>query len=105
MTQLLKKAVIIGVALGLVATSNSYAAAPTAPTNVAVVSTSTANTATNAAQVQVSWTAVTGAIGYYVTATADNVSTSKAVPDGSTRDWSSGSRADRNSGSESATGD
>ena len=84
MNRLHKKAVVLGLILGLFAPSYSFAAAPSAPTNVTVLNTSAANTATNAAQVLVSWSAVTGAIGYYVTATADGVPTSRAVPDGAT---------------------
>ena len=80
MTRLNRKLVTFGLVLGFLAPSYTFAAAPSAPTNVTAVNASTANTVTNAAQVQVSWSTVTGAIGYYVTATADGVSTSKAVP-------------------------
>ncbi len=45
-------------------------AAPAAPTNVQVVDASLSGAATNAAQVQISWTAVSGALAYVVTATA-----------------------------------
>jgi titin len=80
MTRLSRKLVTFGLVLGFLSPSYAFAAPPSAPTNVTAVNASTANTATNAAQVQVSWSTVTGAIGYYVTATADGVSTSKAVP-------------------------
>jgi hypothetical protein len=70
--------------LGALAPISAFAAAPSAPTNVTAVSASSANAITNAAQVQVSWTAVTGAIGYYVTATADGKATTKAVVGGTT---------------------
>mgnify|MGYP000347757473 FL=1 len=79
MTRLNRKLLTFGLVLGFLAPSYAFAVAPSAPTNVTAVNASTANAATNAAQVLVSWSTVTGAIGYYVTATADGVSTSKAV--------------------------
>ena len=45
-------------------------AAPPMPTNVRVVDASLSGAATDAAQVQVTWTAVTGALAYVVSATA-----------------------------------
>ena len=80
MTRLTRKFLTVGLLLGLLAPSNAIAVAPSAPTNVRAVNVSTANTVTNAAQVQVFWSTVTGAIGYYVTATADGIPTTKAVP-------------------------
>ena len=50
------------------------------PTNVSVSNASLAGTANDAAQVNVSWTAVTGAVSYMVNATAGGTTVSKVVP-------------------------
>jgi hypothetical protein len=74
----LKRAFVLLFALTVVGFPQASAAAPAAPTNVTVSNASLANTATDAAQANVSWTAVTGAIAYYVNATAAGTTTTTA---------------------------
>ena len=74
MKKLIVKLFVLIFALSSIGLSTSHAAPTTAPTNVAVSNASVANTATNAAQANVSWTAVSGAISYYVSA-ADSAGT------------------------------
>jgi hypothetical protein len=83
----LKRAFVLLFALTVVGFPQASAAAPAAPTNVTVSNASLANTATDAAQANVSWTAVTGAIAYYVNATAAGTTTTKSVPDGNTTSY------------------
>jgi hypothetical protein len=84
MKKLIVKLIVLVFALSSVGLSAAHAA-PTAPTNVAVSNASLANTATSAAQANVSWTVVAGAIAYYVSA-ADSAGTitTKPVNGGST---------------------
>ena len=84
MKKLIVKLIVLVFALSSVGLSAAHAA-PTAPTNVAVSNASLANSATNAAQANVSWTAVVGASAYYVSA-ADSAGTitTKPVSGGST---------------------
>jgi cell division septation protein DedD len=84
MNKLIRKLIALVFALSSLGLSAAHAA-PTAPTNVTVSNASIANTATNAAQASVSWTAVSGAIAYFVSATdSAGVVTTKPVSGGTT---------------------
>ncbi len=84
MSKLMKRLFIAVFTLTSIGLTPAYSAAPAAPTNVTVSNASLANTATDAAQASVSWTTVSGAIAYYVSATAGGVTTTKPVSGGNT---------------------
>ena len=78
MKQLTRALLALSIAFVTLAPVAAYAV-PT-PTNVSVSNASLAGTANDAAQVNVSWTAVTGAVSYMVNATAGGTTVSKVVP-------------------------
>ena len=84
MSKLTKKLFLLVLAISTLGIQPTHAAAPAAPTNVTVSNASLANTATNAAKANVSWTPVSGAIAYYVNATSGGTTITKPVPGANT---------------------